>query len=182
MNEPCRILMTFSTPQTSEKPAAMQAYSPPSISPLARICSDSMPAAAGPLLRAEPQLALLDRRRVDHRRLALLDLEHRRLERVDLPRGAELHRPPEGGLVEGGERVAHLGAVGGARLLDRHLQDGAGGGRRGLSVIGQRLVFRLEALDEGFGAAEQVLALVAHRGVPPGGAGDVLRQLAGGVD
>jgi hypothetical protein len=29
--------MMFSTPQTSEKPAAMQAYKPPSTSPFARI-------------------------------------------------------------------------------------------------------------------------------------------------
>ena len=33
--------MMFNTPHTSEKPAAMQAYKPPSISPFARICSAS---------------------------------------------------------------------------------------------------------------------------------------------
>src|SRR5688500_326028 len=157
------MLITFSTPQTSEKPAAMQAYSPPSISPLARICSDSMPAAAGPLVHTQAQLALLDGGGVNHRRLALLDLEHRGLERDDLPGRAEFHRAPEGDLVECGERVAHLGAVHRPGLLDRHLQDGAGSRGRGLGVVRQSLVLRLEALDEGFGRAEEVLALVAHR-------------------
>jgi hypothetical protein len=33
------MLITFNTPQTSEKPTAMQAYSAPSINPFSRTCA-----------------------------------------------------------------------------------------------------------------------------------------------
>src|SRR5688572_2176360 len=114
------MLMMFNTPQTRENPAAMHAYSPPRISPLARICSHS---TAG-LFHAQPEISLCDGLRVDDDRLAALDLEHRRLERVDLASGAELDRSPEGGLVHLGELVAHLRAIERAGALDRHLKEG----------------------------------------------------------
>src|SRR5215208_4850700 len=121
MNEPCRILMTFSTPQTSEKPAAMHAYRPPSTRPFASIWSESR------LLHAQPELALADALRMKHQRFPVLDLEHRRLQRVDLPGRPELHVSPEGDFVHRGERVAHFLLVERAGLFDRQLEDRAGG-------------------------------------------------------
>ncbi|MEO5958003.1 MAG: hypothetical protein ABIR80_02715, partial [Opitutaceae bacterium] len=78
---------------------------------------------------------LADCRRIDRHVLAALDLDHRGLERGDLPAGAEFHRSPEGRFVDRCDGVADLAAVHGARALDAHLEDRARGRSRGRRVV-----------------------------------------------
>ena len=82
------------------------------------------------LLDAELEVGLFHVVGKDHDRLAALQLEHGRLQRIDLAVRAELDAAVEGHGVGRCDRVAHLDRVEGAGLLDRQLQDGAGGGRR----------------------------------------------------
>src|SRR5215213_3981167 len=144
----------FITPQTSEKPTATSASSPPWSSPLTVACRNCViaggrSAAGGPL---ELRLRLLGR--VDRHGLAVLDLDRgHRLVGV-LAGLVELDRPEEGVLVEPRDRVAHLVGRGRARLLDAAHEREARGGRLGAVVLRGLVEALLEALRVVLGGAE----------------------------
>src|ERR1700738_1823416 len=90
------------------------------------ICAASM---SGPFagrddssVHPELQLTLLDRLREQYDGLATLDLEYRRLQRIDLAVRTEFHRAPKRHDVEFRQFVAHLVAIKRAGPLDRHLE------------------------------------------------------------
>src|SRR3972149_2199722 len=101
MKDPWRMLMTLSTPHTREKRGGLGRR--------------DAAAAGAPTsrrsLHADAEVALLDGNRVDDDRLAALDLEDRRLQGHDLPRGSEPHRPEERRRGGTGQGVTHLPGV-----------------------------------------------------------------------
>src|ERR1700742_1866005 len=116
------------------------------------ICAASM---SGPFagrddssVHTQLQLTLLDRLREQHDGLAALDLEYRRLQRIDLAIGTELHRSPKRHNVEIRHFAAHLVAIERAGALDRDLEQSTANRRRGLAVIRIALVFVAEQLHE----------------------------------
>src|ERR1700754_970316 len=139
------------------------------------ICAASM---SGPFagrddssVHAQLQLTLLDRLREQHDGLAALDLEYRRLQRIDLAVGTEFHRSPKRHDIEFRQFVAHFIAVKRAGALDRDLEQRAANRRRSLAVIRIALVLVAEQLHKILGRTEDVLAFVALGGMPPGSAG-----------
>src|SRR5262245_2827381 len=185
--------MTLRTPRTSENPTAMQLYRPPRTSPftttwtystdapapchshgLRRLARSCARVGAGgrtgcgdaPLAsRHRLQIGLLDRVGIDHAHFLVLGLEDRRRVGIGLAVRAELDRREEGFELGIGEHVSHLVTVEAAGLLDRHLQNDADRRARGLGEIGLAAILRGEQLDEVLSVTEQVVGLVAHRGV-----------------
>src|ERR671922_2595475 len=122
--DPCARLMRLVTPQMTENPIAMQAYRPPSRTPLRMTSSAStVPAARSALGNRVQELRLGLRRRIDHDRLAVLDLHHRHPLSDVLAFLVEAHRAVHRHDVGLRDGVAHLLWLKRARLLERALVD-----------------------------------------------------------
>src|ERR1700743_1175418 len=128
------------------------------------ICAASMSeprlSRRSPSVYAELQVTLLDRLRKQHHGLCALDLEYRRLQRVDLAVGTESHGAPERHDIEFCQLIAHLVAIERAGALNRHLEQRTAHGSRGLTVIGFALVFLPEQFHEILGRPENILAVI----------------------
>src|SRR5574337_2107050 len=158
ISAPCARLTMLSTPHTSASPSAISAYSPPSRTPLTRICSRSSttppaPSALVPggqrVLQLADELAALE----DRDDLVVLDLDHH-LRQADLPGRAELDASVHAFEVDLGERVAHLRVVGAGGSLDRLDESLDHGDPGGHVVVGVVAVARLPRLRELLGVAD----------------------------
>src|SRR6202165_983305 len=143
-------LTMLSTRQTRPKPTPTATETPPASRP--RMTSWTKLAttwpygsALVPVGRRVHRLGVRDARGKDSVVDAVLDLLHdHRLVGVD-PARVELDLPEEHGHVQGRERIAHLGRIERAGVLDRPLEGQARGGRLRDVVVGiaQPRVFRL---------------------------------------